>query len=155
MHASDALATLPTAHLSDPVLSVAKVVAEPELPGCVVVDGDDRVIGCLTSLDLLWLAEPRYLDDAPLLANVFSEEQADRIAEQLMGTRIGDILDLVNERIPWIRPEATIVEVVHLLVSRSTDLLLVKDADSPTALGVITADRALEVLLNALEGSTS
>lgn len=155
MHASDALATLPTAHLSDPVLSVAKLVAEPERPGCVVVDGEDRVIGCLTSLDLLWLAEPRYLDDAPVLAKVFSEEQADRIAEELMGTRIGDILDLVSDRVPWVRPEATIVEVVNLLVSRSTELLLVKETDSPIALGVITADGALKALLTALEENAS
>jgi predicted transcriptional regulator len=109
----------------------------------------------MSSLDLLWLAEPRYLAEAPVLAKVFSEEQADRIAEELMGTRIGDILDRLSDRVPWVRPEATIVEVVQLLVSRSTGLLLVKDADSPIALGVITADRALKALLNALEESTS
>jgi len=145
MHAADVVEDLPTVRPDHDVLTAVRMVAERHLPGLVVVDDHDQVVGCMSLIDLLRVALPRYLRDDPNLARVFDEEHADRIAATLVGTRVGEVMADVADRIPVARPRATLVELAELMVQWSCPLVLVKQRDGAT-LGVVSADRLLRLL---------
>lgn len=153
MHASEVVATLPTARLDDPVLRAAQLVTRESAPGLAVTDENGEVVACMSSLDLLWLTMPRYLRDAPRLAGVIDEEHADRIAEALRGTRVRDVVRELTDRIPSAGPDATIVELADLMMKKSSSLVQVQERGGHI-LGTVTAHGLLEALL-AVEDRTS
>lgn len=147
MHAADVVETLPTARPDDDALTAVQMVIENNLPGLIVAD-DTGVIGCLSSIDLLLAALPRYLQDDPGLARVFDEEHADRIAERLVGKRVRDILGEAVNPIPIARGQATVVEVAEQMVQSRTPVVLVQRQGGDT-LGVVTANGLLGLLATA------
>lgn len=152
MHAADVVESLPTALPGDDVLSAVRMVSQRGLPGLVVADERGEVVGCLSSVDLLRLALPRYLREDPGLARVFDEEHADRIAAALVGTRVGDVVGEARDRVPMARPRATVVELAELMARWSCPLVVVEKEEGGT-LGVVTANRLLELLVAAAGGA--
>ncbi|MEO3889645.1 CBS domain-containing protein [Nonomuraea sp. B5E05] len=150
MRAAEIVETLPTARLDDEALAAVRMLCEHRLPGLIVADEQGRVVGCLSSVDLLKLALPRYALGEPLLARVFDEAHADRIAEPLARRPVRDLLEEAEARIPVARPEATLVELVELMTRHGCPLILVEQADEGGSLGVITANRLLEKLAAAI-----
>lgn len=148
MHAADVVETLPTARPDDAVLSALKLVCQHGLPGLVVADEHGDVVGCLSSVDLVRLALPRYLRDEPIMARVVDEGHADRIAAALAGTRIRDVLGEVADRVPVARPGATVVELAELMARRCCPIALIREKG--VTLGVVTANRLLTALLAAV-----
>jgi CBS domain-containing protein len=153
VRASDLAQTLPTARLVDGVLPAMRTVVRRELPGLVVVDEQDQVVACVSVTDLLGLALPRYLRGEQCLARTFSEAQADRIAEWLLGAAVRDVVGDVTERIPVVRADATVVELAETMSRRRCALVMVEQRETGV-LGVVTAGRLLEVLVDAAVGDT-
>jgi CBS-domain-containing membrane protein len=153
MHAADVIEALPTARPSDDVLSAVRMVTRHHLPGLVVANKDGQIIGCMSSTDLLQLTLPRYVREEPALARVYDEEHADHIAAVLVGVRVGDVVGEASSRIPMARPQATVVELAELMAERSSPLVVVAREQGGT-LGVVTANRLLELLLDAAGEAT-
>jgi hypothetical protein len=114
VHAADVVETLPTARLGDEFLSAVRMLSRDRLPGLVVSDEQGVVVGCVWSIDLLRLVLPRYTLDQPILARVFDENHADRIATDLVHTRGRDVVGELIGRAPIVRPRATVVELAWL-----------------------------------------
>jgi CBS domain-containing protein len=150
MHASDVVEVLPTARLDDAVLPAVRMVTDQSLPGLIVVDDAGQVVTCISSVDLLRLALPRYLGDDPYLARVFDEHHADRVAACLVGIAVRDVVGQTEGRTPVVRPDATVVEIADLMVKEASPLVMVKRENGET-LGIVTANRLLEALANAAE----
>jgi predicted transcriptional regulator len=150
MHAADVVETMPTVQLDDEVLSAVRMVCRQGLPGLVVTDERGDLVGCLSSIDLLRLVLPRYLQDDPGLARVFDEEHADRIAAALAGTSVRDVAVAAMKRVPAVRSRATVVEIAEQMVLRSCPIVLVTGDDGGT-LGIVTANRLLGLLMDAAE----
>lgn len=153
MRASDVVQTLPAARLSDAVLPAMRSVARRELPGLVVVDEQDRVVACVSLTDLVRLVLPRYLRDEPCLARTFGEAHADRVAEGLAGAVVRDVVGQVPERIPVVRADATLVELAETMSRQRCALVMVEQRETGV-LGVVTAGRLLEVLVDTAVGET-
>jgi CBS domain-containing protein len=153
MHAADVIETLPTARPSDDVLSAARMVTQHHLPGLVVADEQGEVVGCMSSIDLLRLTLPRYVQEEPGLARVFDEVHADRIAAALVGISVGEVVGEASARIPMARPHATVVELAELMAERCSPIVVVARTQGGT-LGVVTANHLLELLIEAAEGNT-
>jgi CBS-domain-containing membrane protein len=151
MHAVDVIETLPTARPEDAVLSALRLVCQHGLPGLVVADEHGDVVGCMSSVDLVQLALPRYLRDQPIIARVFNEEHADHIAAALVDTRLRDVLGEMADRVPVVRPDATVVELAELMARRSCPIALIRQEHK--TLGIVTANRLLTALLAALPDS--
>lgn len=149
MRAADVMETLPSVRLDDEFLSVLRMVSQHGWPGLVVVDEDDRVVTCLSSVDLVRLVLPRYLHDGPGLARVFDEEFADRMCTVLVDKPIRAVLGKSAERVAA-RPQATVVELAELMARRNCSLVLVESDDGGT-LGVVSANRLLGVVAAATE----
>lgn len=154
MHASDVVQTLPAARLVDAVLPAMRTVVRRDLPGLVVVDEQDRVVACVSLTDLVGLVLPRYLRDEPCLARTFGEALADRVAEGLVGSTVGDVVGGVTERVPVVRADATLVELAETM-SRQRCALVMVEQQGTGVLGVVTVSRLLEVLVDAAVGETS
>lgn len=153
MHAADVTEALPTVRPNDDVLSAMRVVTRHGLPGLVVADAQGEVVGCMSSIDLLRLTVPRYVQEEPGLARVFDESHADRIAAALVGVRVSEVVGEASARIPIARPQATVVELAELMADRCSPIIVVARAQGGT-LGVVTANHLLELLVQAAEGAT-
>ena len=153
MHAADVTETLPTARPGDDVLSAVRMVTQHHLPGLVVADDKGEVVGCVSSIDLLRLALPRYVQEEPGLARVFDEGHADRIAAALVGITVSDVVAEASAHIPIVRPQATVMELAELMVERCSPIAVVARAQGGT-LGVVTVNHLLELLVEAAEGNT-
>lgn len=153
MHAADIVETLPTARLDDDVLSAVRMVAQRGLPGLVVADEQGKVVTCLSSVDLLRLMLPRYLLDEPLLARVFDEEHADRIASALVDTSVRDVVGDAVAKIPVARSQATVVELAETMARQGCPLIMV-EKNEPGTFGIVTADHLLAVLVAVVEGKS-
>lgn len=77
MHAADIVETLPTAGLDEELLSAISTVVRHRLPGLAVTDEQGKVVGCVSSVDLLRASLPRYLHGDPRLARVLVAAAAD------------------------------------------------------------------------------
>lgn len=152
MHAVDVVETLPTARLDDAFLPAVRAMVRHGLPGLVVVDDGGHVVACMSSVDLLRLALPRYLHEQPVLARVFDERHADQIADRLARTMVRDVVGQLAGRIPTVRPEATLVEVAETMTQVGCSLTMVERGEDGDPVGVVTANRLLEVLVAAAGG---
>ncbi|MGV0742378.1 CBS domain-containing protein [Mycolicibacterium sp. XJ870] len=153
MHAADVTESLPTVLPSDDILAAIQVVTQHHLPGLVVADELGEVVGCMSSVDLLRLTLPRYVQEGPGLARVLDERHADRIAAALTGIRVGDVIGAGSARIPIVRPQATVIELAELMAERGCPLAVVARERGGT-LGVVSANHLLELLMEAIEGTT-
>jgi CBS domain-containing protein len=153
MHAADVTETLPTVRPSDDVLSAVRIVTQHQLPGLVVADEQGQVVGCMSSIDLLRLALPRYVQEEPGLARVFDEGHADRIAAALVGVMVSDVVGEASAHIPIVRSRATVMELAELMVERRSPIAVVARAQGGT-LGVVTVNHLLELLVEVAEGNT-
>ncbi|MBB4908772.1 CBS domain-containing protein [Actinophytocola algeriensis] len=154
MRASDVVQTLPVARLGDAVLPAMRTVTRRDLPGLVVVDEQDQVVACVSLTDLIGLVLPRYLrDSGPCLARTFDEAHADRIAESLLGAAVRDVVGEAAERIPVVRADATLVELAETMSRQRCALVMVEQRETGM-LGVVTARRLLEVLVDAAVDET-
>lgn len=153
MHAADVTQTLPTVRPSDDILSAVRMVTRHQLPGLVVADDQGQVVGCMSSIDLLRLALPRYVQEEPGLARVFDEGHADRIAAALVGVMVSDVIAEASAHIPIVRSQATVMELAELMVERCSPIAVVARAQGGT-LGVVTVNHLLEMLVEVAEGTT-
>jgi CBS domain-containing protein len=152
MHAADVTETLPMVRPSDDVLFAVRMVTRHHLSGLVVADEQGEVVGCMSSIDLLQLTLPRYLQEEPGLARVFDEAYADRIAAALVGIRVSEVLGEASARIPIARSRATVIELAELMVERRSPIAVVARARGGT-LGVVTVNHLLELLIESAEGT--
>lgn len=149
MHAVDVVETLPAARLDDAILPAMLMVLQRGLPGLAIADERGHVVACMSSVDLLRLVLPRYLHDQPHLARVFDEQHADRVAERLAQTPVRDVVGETAGRVPVVRPEATVVEIAEMMARQCCPLAMVEREGGGT-LGIVTANRLLEVLVAAV-----
>lgn len=152
MHAADVTETLPTVRPSDEVLPAVRMVTRHHLAGLVVADEQGEVVGCISSIDLLQLTLPRYLQEEPGLARAFDEEDADRIATGLVGIRVSEVLGEASARVPIVRSRATLIELAELMVQRRSPIAVVARAQGGT-LGVVTVNHLLGLLIESAEGT--
>lgn len=154
MQAGDVVETLPTALPDDDVLTAVQMVVRQGLPGLAVADEQGRVVGGISSINLLRVVLPHYFFDDPSLAQVIDESHADRIAAELVGKRVRDVLERVTERIPRVRATATVVELGAIMALRRSPFALV-EREEGGMLGIVTANRLLGLLADAVEDASS
>jgi CBS domain-containing protein len=145
MRAADMVEVWPTATLEDEVLPAVRMVVGEGLGGLVVADGHGVVIACLSSVDLLGLVLPSHLRARASLVRVLDEGGADQAAAGLVGVPLRTVLAEVTFGVPVAAPDATVAELAEVMSRQRSALALVR-AHGGTALGVVTANRVLEVL---------
>lgn len=149
MHAADLVESLPTAGLDDDILTALRTTVRHRSPGLAITDETGGVVGCVSSVDLLRVILPRYLHGDPRLARVLDESSADRIARTMTGIQVRDVIGQL-ERIPGVRPHATVVELAEVMAERGCAIVLVEAGDGGVP-GTVTVNRLLELLVTAAD----
>lgn len=131
-------------------LEAARLLAEHDLPGLIVVDGSDRPIAVLPGSRLLRSIIPRYVQDDPALARVYDEGHADRLCARLAERRVADLLAEDRTPPPIVDGDATAVEIASVMAATRSPLVAVsgdpRRTDGPMV-GVVTVAQLLTRLL--------
>ncbi|GGO22191.1 hypothetical protein GCM10010116_44710 [Microbispora rosea subsp. aerata] len=129
MRARDLVVPVPTVELDSPVADAARLMAERELPGLIVLDERGAPASILPGTQVLRLAVPRYCQDDPALARVIDEAHADAFIRALGDRTVRQALPERPRELPVTDPDATLLEVAALMARTRSPLVAVLDGD--------------------------
>ncbi|MBX6383026.1 MAG: CBS domain-containing protein [Microbispora sp.] len=144
MRARDLVMPFPTVTLDSPVAEAARLMAQRELPGLIVLDERGAPVSILPGTQVLRLAVPRYCQDDPALARVIDEAHADAFIRALGDRTVRQALPERPRELPVTDPDATLLEVAALMARTRSPLVAVLDGDR--LLGAVTLSTLLKRL---------
>ncbi|WP_169983924.1 CBS domain-containing protein [Microbispora sp. H10836] len=144
MRARDLVVPFPTVGLDSPVAEAARLMAERELPGLIVLDERGAPVSILPGTQVLRLAVPRYCQDDPALARVIDEAHADAFVRALGGRTVRQALPQQPRELPVTDPDATLLEIGALMARTRSPLVAVLDGGR--LLGAVTLSALLKRL---------
>ncbi|MEU0564217.1 CBS domain-containing protein [Nonomuraea sp. NPDC005983] len=144
MRARDLVSGFPTVTADTPVIDAARLLAEQDLPGLIVVDGG-RPSSILPGTQVLRLAVPGYCIDDPALARVVDEAHADVFLQSLAGRTVREALPANPRELPVADPDATVLELAALMARTHSPLVAIVEDDR--LLGAVTLQALLDRLV--------
>ncbi|MBG0829174.1 CBS domain-containing protein [Planomonospora sp. ID67723] len=147
MRARDLLAPFPTVTLGTSALAAARLLAEQDLPGLIVVDDEGHPLTILPGTQVLRLVVPRYCQEDPALARVIDEAHADRFAGELGERSVRECLPEQPRELPITDTNATVLEMAALMARTRSPLIAV--VDDRKLVGAVTLQTLLGRALEA------
>lgn len=132
-------------HRDASVLEAARLIAEVRAVGVVVLDARGAVVALLPASQVMRLFVPKYVRDDPVLARVWDERHADRLAAELDSTTVSDALNDELPPPPVLEPDDTLIEAAVAMARFRTPLIPV--VSEGRVLGVVTAQGVLAAVL--------
>ena len=145
MRASEIDEEFPVVNTDSPALEAARMLAEHNLPGIVVLTADGQLHAVLPASQVVRFIVPSYVQDDPLLASVLAESIADQAREKLGGKTIRELLPQRQLTLPTADVDDTIIEVAMIMARLRSPLIAVMKQGNLH--GVITASRLLAMAL--------
>lgn len=142
MRARDLLTNFPTVTFDTPVRDAARLMAEQNLAGLIVLDDAGRPSTILPGTQVLRLVVPLYCQDDPALARVVDEAHADLFLEEIGDRTVRQALPPDRRELPVTDPGATVLEIAALMARTRSPLVAV--VEDGRMLGAVT----LQVLLD-------
>ena len=133
--------------LDTDALVAARLLAERNLPGLIVVDAEGRPDTILPGTQVLRFAVPAYVQDDPKLAGVIDEVSADAFCQTLAGTPVRDLLPARARELPVVDGGDTVLEIAAIMARTRTPLVAV--VENGRMLGAVTLDALLDRMLPA------
>ncbi|MGH3658701.1 MAG: CBS domain-containing protein [Micromonosporaceae bacterium] len=145
MRARDLAGEFPTVEPTTSALEAARLLADQDLPGLIVLDESGRPSQILPGTQVLRFAVPQYAQEDPALARVIDESHADLFLRALDGKTVREVLPETPRELPVVEADATVLEVAALMARvRSPVVAVVADGRMT---GAITLDSLLDRLL--------
>jgi len=144
VHASDLVEEYPLVGIDSDALEAARILAVRRLPGLVVTEESGAPYAILPASQVVKFVVPRYIQDDPSLAGVIDEPAADRIAAQLAGKTVRDLLPEHPAELPTVHADDTMLELAAIMARMRSPLVAVLEDDA--IVGVVTASRLLGIL---------
>ncbi|MGA8114779.1 MAG: CBS domain-containing protein [Actinocatenispora sp.] len=145
MRARDLASAARTVTLETPALDAARLLAEYDLPGLVVVDAERKPYTVLPGTQVLRMAVPGYIQDDPALASVVDEAHADLFHQRLGRRTVRECLPARPGELPVVDPDATALEIAALMARTRCPVVAVVEAGRVT--GAISLDHLLDRIL--------
>ncbi|MFD9947451.1 CBS domain-containing protein [Nonomuraea sp. NPDC059023] len=142
MRARDLLVDFPIVTLDTPVIEAARLLADQDLPGLIVVDERGLPSSILPGTQVLRLAVPGYCQDDPALARVIDEAHADQFLQALADRTVQSALPKAERELPITDPDATVLELAALMARTHSPLVAVVEDDR--LLGAVTLQALLD-----------
>jgi len=143
MRARDLSAPFPAIRVTEPAAQAARLLAQQNLPGLVVVNESGAPMAVLSGTQVLRMALPAYCVEDPALARVVDEAAADVFIRGLDGRTVGDCLRAEARELPVVDPDATVLEIASLMARAGTPLVAVVD-EHGRLVGVVTLDALMD-----------
>ena len=134
----------PLVGIDSDALDAARILATRRLPGLVVTEESGAPYAILPASQVVRFVVPRYIQDDPSLAGVIDEPAADRIAAQLAGKTVRDLLPEHPAELPTVNADDTMLELAAIMARMRSPLVAVLDEGA--IIGVVTASRLLSIL---------
>lgn len=134
----------PLVGVDSDALDAARILATRRLPGLVVTEESGAPYAILPASQVVRFVVPRYIQDDPSLAGVIDEPAADRIAAQLAGKTVRDLLPENPAELPTVNADDTMLELAAIMARMRSPLVAV--LDDGAIIGVVTASRLLSIL---------
>lgn len=141
MHASELVEEYPLVGLDTDALEAAQILAKQRLPGLVVTEESGRPYAILPASQVVKFVVPQYIQADPSLAGVIEESAADKIAAQLTGKKVRDMLPKDPVHLPSVTADDTMLELAAEMARLRSPLVAVMSGDE--IIGVVTASRLL------------
>lgn len=148
MRARDLAAPYPAVPMTAPAVDAARLLAQQNLPGLLVVDESGTAVAVLPGTQVLRMALPAYCVEDPTLARVVDEGAADVFIRGLDGRTVRDCLHDDHRELPIVDPDATVLEIASLMASTGTPLVAVVD-ENRHVLGAVTLDVLMDRVVRA------
>ncbi|WP_043620026.1 CBS domain-containing protein [Nonomuraea candida] len=142
MRARDLAVEFPTVTLDTPALEAARLLADQDLPGLILIGDDGRPLSILPGTQVLRLAVPAYCQDDPALARVVDEAHADGFLRRLGGRTVRESLPEQPRELPVTDAQATVLELAALMARTRSPLVAVMDQGR--LLGAVTLQSLLD-----------
>jgi CBS domain-containing protein len=136
----------PAVRTDTPVIEAARLLAQQDLPGLIVVDDRGRPTTILPGTDVLKMAVPQYCQADPALARVIDEAAADVFIQQLGSRTVAQALPERLRELPLVDDDATALEIAALMARSRSPLVAVVD-HAGVLIGAVTLDGLLERVL--------
>lgn len=147
MRARELLAAFPTVELDTPVIDAARLLAEQDLPGLIVVDRNGFPTSILPGTQVLRLAVPGYCQDDPALARVVDEAHADVFLRSIAGRTVREALLKEPRELPIADPDATVLELAALMARTHSPLVAI--VEDGRLLGAVTLQELMDRVVSA------
>nr|WP_260408432.1 CBS domain-containing protein [Planomonospora venezuelensis] len=141
------LADFPVVGLDSPVIEAARLLADQDLPGLIVIDDDGSPLAILPGTEVLRLAVPAYCQDDPALARVVDEAHADGFLRGLSDRTVRECLPPRPRELPVADPDATVLELAALMARTHSPLVAV--LAEGRLVGAVTLQALLDRVLAA------
>ena len=136
----------------DPLHTVQRLFFEEEIHGAPVVDEEGRVLGMITSMDLIRAATEEHDGGGVDFSSAFEDlgmgwgNASDEFQSRLGEARVTDAM---SENVVSVAPRTTVSEVARLLRENKIHRVLV--VDKKTLLGIISSFDLIQLLEGAAE----
>lgn len=143
-------APYPTVQLDDDALHAARLLADNDLPGLIVVDADGLPHSILPGTQVLRFVLPRYVQDDAALARVVDEHHADMMWDALDNVTVRQLLPPEPRELPLAAADDTMMEVAALMARTRSPVVAVVENPAKRAspmLGAVTLDTLLDRML--------
>jgi CBS domain-containing protein len=134
-------------------IEAVRLIVERSLPGLLVMDAAGQPYAALPVWEVVRTLVPGYVREDGGLARVIDERHADHLCRALRGRTVADCLPAQRPLLATAVPDWTAVEIAELMARSRSPLIAVverSDEDPGRLLGVVTAARLLERLLQAV-----
>ena len=145
MRARELASEYPTVTLDTDALEAARLLADRDLPGLIVLDERGLPDTILPGTQVLRFAIPRYVQDDPKLAAVVDEVSADAFCQALAGTPVRELLPNKAHELPVVDGNDTVLEIAALMARTRTPVVAV--VEDGRLLGAVTLDALLDRML--------
>jgi CBS domain-containing protein len=148
VRARDLAVDVPTVSLDSDAFEAARLMAEAQLPGLVVVDDRGRPYTVLPGSQVLRFLIPPYIQDDPVLARALDEAACAELFASLVHHRVREVLPRRDpEDVPVVDADATTLEVAAVMARVHSPIVAV--VDDRQLIGAIRVGPLLEQLLPA------
>ncbi len=131
--------------LSTPALEAARLLADQDLPGLIVLDDNGVPSTILPGTQVLRMAVPAYCQDDPALARVVDEKHADLFLKALDDKSVRQLLPEQPKELPVVDGDATALEVAAVMARMRSPVVAV--LAGKRLIGAITLDSLLDRML--------
>ena len=113
----------------DVVKEVARILAENEIDGAPVVDGDDNLLGIVTGGDLLSRKSSEPSNFIHFLDNIFYMEDYDEFAEKFEDNLATKIENIMTEDVITVQPEDSVRKAADIFTQQRIKQIPVVEDD--------------------------
>ncbi len=147
MRAADLLVPYPSVALDTPAIEAARILADADLPGLIVVDDHGAPYAVLPATQVLRLAVPSYHQDDPHLARLVDEAAADVFIGELGDRTVRELLPADPQELAVVSSQVTALELAALMARTRSPLVAV--VEDRRLLGAVTLHKLLDRVMSA------